>query len=331
MLQTHRAIIAKMDEVKKEVDTQYPGCKSWPAYLATKNDGGKLQSEKKHVIVVEMPAEILSRIEQDKPKLVRDTELVFGCPNDRSNEFANCIYKTIDSKLNDEGTEKKIIATIRQYHKVLHAKHSMLSEILLSKVKSSGFGTECAHIEEKYCIALVVPYKGLIPISEQPFPPTINGYPTDVWEGEVLPSYHPASHQSQRPLRMGSSFGVTYLVNRGPRYTYSTNWSTIGPFIRHNNKTYILSVGHSTFDFQNDLNTIIQLTENAGMICSQPEFGNKFGIVVRRCFNWKEKEDAALIEITDATMEPTTGYFPDTTDSFESKYLDNRTNETRRQ
>ena len=324
MLQIHKASITEMHEVKKEVDTQYLGCKSWPAYLATDSDGAKLQTEKKHVIVVELPAEIISRIEQDKPKLVRDTELVIKCPNDRSNEFAKCMHKTIYSKLNDENTEKKIIATIRKYRKVLHAKFSKLSEILLSKVKSRGFGKECANIEEKYCIALVVPYKGLIPISERPFPPTINGYPTDVWEGEVLPSYHPASHQSQRPLRMGSSLGVTYKVQRGPIDIPETTWLTIGPFIKLNKKTYILSVGHCTFDAENNLNTIIPLTTNAGMTCSQPMFGREFGTVVLRCFNWGEREDAALIEITDATMEPTTGYFPDTTDSFDSKCLDNR-------
>ena len=315
MLQIHKAYITKMNLQKMQVDMHYPGCKSWPAYLATDDNGGKLQTERKHVIVVELPAEMISRIRGDKPKPIRHIELVFRCRKDSSIEFANCIYKTSDSKLNDEATEKKIIATIRKYSNVLHAKYSKLSEIRLSKVKSSGFGTERAIIDEKYCIALIVPYKGLIPIFEEPFPPTINGYPTDVWEGEVLPSYHPASHQVLHPLRMGSSFGIIPHLGQ-------EKLLTIGPFIKHNNSTCILSVGHGTV---NNINTDIDLnTPIADTPCSQPMFqiANRFGIVVRRVLHFQNFEDAALIEIVDANMEPLGGYFPDTRDSFDSKYLD---------
>ena len=322
MLQINRAILKEMNEVKKEVDTIYLGYESWPAYLATDNDGGKLQTKRKHVFVVELPADIISHIKQNKPKPVRDIELVFRCPNDRSIEFANCIYETSDSKMNDKDTEKKIIATIRNNCNVLHAQYSKLSEIRLSKVKSSGFGTENAYMEEKYCIALVVPNKGLIPISERPFPPTINGFPTDVWEGEVFPLYHALSHQILHPLRMGSSFSIKDTAD-------DERIVTVGPLISHNARTYILSVAHGTFDTTLKKNQNLKLdpsTNVTGISCFQPNSNVEkvpFGIVVKRCFDRSYRQDAALIEITKPSMGPTTGEFPDTRDPFGSKCLDN--------
>ena len=327
-----------MNEMKKEVDSLYPTGESWAAYLAADNDGENVKLDRKRVFVVELPVETKTHIEQDKPKLVKDTELLFRCPKDRSNEFNICINRTIESKLSEEVTEKRIIATIRKNSELLHGKYSKLSEIRLSKVKSSGFGTGCANLEDKYCIALVVPYKGLIPVNERPFPRTINGYPTDVWEGEDLPFYDTSSHQCFQPLCQGASFEIQhrtikrYDQHNAPQYNYLGQLLTIGPFLQHRSRTYILTVAHGTLDRGLLKKTKFYATDNLAneeTRCFQPKEdsrkSNRFGNVVRRCLDWcnRDRSDAALIEITNLAMVPTTGDFPDKLDLC--KWLDKRT------
>lgn len=314
----------------KEIKKLYRNAKSWQAWKAKPTKGTEASSDKNRVFVVEFPDE-KPCTEQGEQEAIPGAELVFRCPDDRSNKLAVCINKTIKSRLKDKSTVKEIIASIKQHRKNLHEQHTKLSEIRLSKVKSSGFGTKQAKLEDKYCIALVVPYKGFIPVSEDIFPSTIDGFPTDVWDGEVSPLYHPASHQAFSHLRMGASIEIIRDTTRQDK----SKTVTIGPFIKYKDKdgnytTNILSVAHSTVDDW-ETDTIDHLedvnAEQSNIRCYQPKASSSidepplplFGKVVRRKYDWKECVDAALIKITNQDKIPTGGHFPDTADSFKSK------------
>lgn len=311
----------------KEIKKLFRTDKSWQAWLVKPHMGIDSSTDNKLVFVVEFPNG-KPNLEQGERDALPGTELEFRCPNDRSNELAVCIDKTIKSTLNDTDTELKIISAIKENREQLHKNHSKLSEIRLSKVKSSGFGTKNAKIKDMYCIALVVPYKGLIPVDEDKFPPTINDFPTDVWEGQISPLYHPASHQALSQLLMGASIEIRTDAENN----YCT-YCTIGPLIQHKakgetKKTYILSVAHGTVK-ECEIETIIEPVENLtdtqsnNMLCYQPNSSvdeSPFGKVVKRVLAWNKWDrwiDAALIEITNQDKIPTGGYFPDSEDSFE--------------
>lgn len=306
----------------KEIKKLFRTAKSWQVKPVKPHMGIDSSTDNKLVFVVEFPNG-KPNLEQGERDAIPGTELEFRCPNDRSNELAVCIDKTMKSTLNDTDTELEIISAIKENREQLHKNHSKLSEIRLSKVKSSGFGTKDAKIEDKYCIALVVPYKGLIPVDEEKFPPTIDGFPTDVWEGQVSPLYHPASHQALSPLLMGASIEI--------RTDAIIRCVTIGPLIQHKakgetRKTYILSVAHGTVE---DWETTkiepmenLLATQSNNILCYQPKASHindeqLFGKVVRRVFAWNRWIDAALIEITNQDKIPTGGNFPDSEDSFE--------------
>lgn len=307
-----------LKEIKKLFRTE----KSWQARIVKSHMGIDSSTDNKLVFVVEFPNG-KPNLEQGEREAIPGTELEFRCPNDRSNELAVCIDRTMKSPFNDTDKELKISSAIKENREKLHKNHSKLSEIRLSKVKSSGFGTQDAKIEEKYCIALVVPYKGLIPVDEDEFPPEINGFPTDVWEGQVLPLYHPASHQALSHLIIGASIEI--------KTNATTRCVTIGPFIQHKakdetKKTYILSVAHGTVeDYKTTIIEPVETltdTQSNNMRCYQPKASPindepLFGKVVKRVLAWDKWIDAALIEITNQDKIPTGGYFPDSEDSFE--------------
>lgn len=314
-------------DIHTEIRKLYRNARSWQAWKAKTTKGTEVSIDKNEVFVVEFPDEKPCN-EQSKHEAIPGTELVFRCPADRSNELAVCIDKTIKSKFKDKSTEEEIITSIKRHRKNLHEKHTNLSEIRLSKVKSRGYGTKQAKLEYKYCIVLVVSYKGLIPLGEEPFPSTIDGFPTDVWEGKVTPLYHPASHQAFSDLRMGASIEIIRDTNRQDK----SRTVTIGPFIKHKDKdgnetTNILSVAHSTVDNW-ETDTIVHLedvnAEQSNICCFQPTASSSndepFGKIVRRKYDFKEYKDAALIKITNQDKMPTGGDFPDTEDSFEMFY-----------
>lgn len=75
---------------------------------------------------------------------------------------------------------KKVLGSVA---KSLFKKHSTLTMVCPSEIKSEGFITGTANLQAIYCIQLFCKQKGVIPIGEFHFPLKVNGIPIDVLEG----------------------------------------------------------------------------------------------------------------------------------------------------
>ena len=119
-------------------------------------------------------------------------------------------------------------------------KHSNLTWITMSGIKSTGFGNPFPSMTATICAALYVQIKGFIPIEEDPFEPILDRYPIDVREGVFRLCGSPTDlHQH---VRMGCALDSGFGTQQG----------TIGPFCRFDNDpcTYLLTSAHVLLDPQ---------------------------------------------------------------------------------
>ncbi|XP_060554834.1 uncharacterized protein LOC132715783 isoform X3 [Ruditapes philippinarum] len=136
-------------------------------------------------------------------------------------------------------TEMAVIkAFIKKNARRLMQKHSNLTKISPSCMRSSGYQTTAAHMENIPCIALYVQIKGLVPFNEEPFDRTITDMPFDVREGVFTLCGKPDDlHQN---VKMGCE------IDSG----YGTDQGTVGPFVQLENysDTYFLTSAHVALD-----------------------------------------------------------------------------------
>ena len=132
----------------------------------------------------------------------------------------------------DEKNEdmKDIDEVINKHCKSLYFKHSNLESIISSKVKTTSNG---AIINHTACIVFLCKMKGYIPLGEDEFPREIEGIPTDVRDGLVIPS---GCDEFNDPLGMGCRVGKKGL----------TNWCSVGIFTKNSDgKVGFISTAHT--------------------------------------------------------------------------------------
>ncbi|XP_060554495.1 uncharacterized protein LOC132715507 isoform X2 [Ruditapes philippinarum] len=131
-----------------------------------------------------------------------------------------------------------IKAFIKKNARRLMQKHSNITKISPSCVRSSGYQTRAALMENIPCIALYVQIKGLIPFNEESFDRTIMDIPFDVREGVFTLCGRPDDlHQN---VKMGCEIDSGYGTDKG----------TVGPFVQleHYMNTYFLTSAHVALD-----------------------------------------------------------------------------------
>jgi hypothetical protein len=105
-------------------------------------------------------------------------------------------------------------------------KHKNLNVILPSLMKSVGYMTEEHDVRIKPCIALYVSVKGCIPLNETEFEKEIDGFPTDVLEGE-FETYIGGPNHYHDHLKMGVAIHANILIGD------EIFGGTLGGFIEH--------------------------------------------------------------------------------------------------
>lgn len=127
----------------------------------------------------------------------------------------------------------------------LMKKHSNITMISESWIRSVGFGTDKAVLHEQPCIVLYTHIKGLIPLSEEPFPTELNGFPVDVREAVFRPLGGPNEYHDH--IKMGCAIRNGDILGQ-------CSIGTIGGFIQH--PSYGLCCTTSAHVLLGDLNTI---------------------------------------------------------------------------
>jgi hypothetical protein len=128
---------------------------------------------------------------------------------------------------------------VKSKAKHLMEKHTNLTWVTVSVIKSSGLDMDDQRMVKLPCIALYVQIKGLIPIDEDPFEQFLDGYPTDVREG-VFSLYGLPTEDFHQHIRMGCALDSGFGTKQG----------TVGPFLKYPTDlhTYLLTSAHVLLD-----------------------------------------------------------------------------------
>ncbi|XP_060573104.1 uncharacterized protein LOC132731021 [Ruditapes philippinarum] len=150
--------------------------------------------------------------------------------NDYSSEGEIVAVKEMESDTSDIQSSDAVLENIRKCVNKnaddLLQKHSNLNVILPSLMKSVGYTSGKHDIKIKPCIALYVSVKGYIPLNETPFEKEIDGFPTDVLEGEFEP-FIGGPNQYHEHLKMGVAIHANVLIGD------TILGGTLGGFINH--------------------------------------------------------------------------------------------------
>ncbi|XP_060607200.1 uncharacterized protein LOC132759453 [Ruditapes philippinarum] len=197
-------------------------------------------------------------------------------------------------------------------------KHSNLNVILPSLMKSVGYMSDKQEheIKIKPCIALYVSVKGYIPLNETPFEKEIDGFPTDVLEGEFEPFIGGPNHYHEH-LKMGVAIHAN--VSIGDKIL----GGTLGGFINHSVHGLCgITSAHVVYD-----SAELARVKNAKELSLiktvyQPinECMSAFGEVVLAIYNEGTESESgmevALISIKD--RQPKDGSFPEALNELEA-------------
>jgi hypothetical protein len=117
-----------------------------------------------------------------------------------------------------------------RHSKDLMNKHKNITAILPCVIKSKGFGTPDEHdLLEVLCISIHVKKKvsELIPLDEEPIPEFVDGFPTDVVQGESR-IFGNGPNDYHRNLKIGSAIHAEVKNDKG-----GILGGTLGCFVRH--------------------------------------------------------------------------------------------------
>ncbi|XP_060585530.1 uncharacterized protein LOC132741399, partial [Ruditapes philippinarum] len=129
------------------------------------------------------------------------------------NQYENEIFEKLRKCINNNADD-------------LLKRHSNINVILPSLIKSVGYKTNEHNIKIEPCIALYVTVKGCIPLQEKPFQKNIDGFRTDVLEGEYEP-FIKGPNEYHEYLRTGLAIHANVLDGDG------ISGGTLGGFIDH--------------------------------------------------------------------------------------------------
>ena len=224
------------------------------------------------------------------------------------------IYKAEQSHEYETAEMQKIIAFVKSNARRMMQRHSNLTKVSASLVKSSKVG----RIEHTPCIALYVHIKGLVPFNEEAFDRTITEFPIDVREGVFTLCGKPDELHEQ--VQMGC------IIDSG----YGTSQGTVGPFVQLQNhkETYFLTSAHVTLN-KRQMETLVKGQGGciyygiSGNKTFQPPESKSVKALNRRYHLgtvelavYKEGDETeagtelALVQIS-KNREPVYGFFPD--------------------
>ena len=115
---------------------------------------------------------------------------------------------------------------INRHSSWLFERHSNLNAISASPVKSKHGGKV---LEDTICIVLICAEKKAVPCGEDAFPTSLEGIPTDVWEGTVQFTAVYSPEQRHDPLVIGTSEG------RQDDDPNDCSYGTLGGFVQDRN------------------------------------------------------------------------------------------------
>jgi hypothetical protein len=183
-------------------------------------------------------------------------------------------------------------------------------------MKSVGYTSGKHDIKIKPCIALYVSVKGYIPLNETPFEKEIDGFPTDVLEGEFEP-FIGGPNQYHEHLKMGVAIHANVLIGD------TILGGTLGGFINHSVHGLCgITSAHVVYD-----SAELARVKNAKELSLiktvyQPinECMSAFGEVVLAIYNEGSESESgmevALIRIKD--RQPKDGSFPEAFNNLEA-------------
>lgn len=183
----------------------------------------------------------------------------------------------------------------------LLAKHSNITLLTISGIKSRGFSGSKHLITVTPCVVVYCKVKGIVPFGEPIFPETIAGYPVDVREGTCSFASNPAGLQLGQkigPLRTLFAFG------------------TLGGFVDlpESNTTGFITCAHvvCSHDILQRGNVQTYIQNNCIEISDKSiDSTESIGVVRKAVFRYGQDTqvsiDAALVEIT--SRNPTDGEF----------------------
>ncbi|XP_053373205.1 uncharacterized protein LOC123532812 [Mercenaria mercenaria] len=214
----------------------------------------------------------------------------------------------------------KAVTRMKRHSQGLMKRHSNITRISVSWIKSSRYGREDAKMTNEVCISLYVPRKGIIPINEKPFPKILNGFPVDVREGICVPFLGP--HDVHESVKMGCAIS-------GQSFAEQSNIGTIGGFIESENEIYCLTSAHvfaqnpNLKDLQSNGTWIAASDDNPLNNVYQPSPPSEpFGTLVRAVFTegggGNAGVDAAVIHVR--KRFPNSGIFPDAANDREAGF-----------
>ncbi|XP_053389969.1 uncharacterized protein LOC128552915 isoform X2 [Mercenaria mercenaria] len=180
--------------------------------------------------------------------------------------------------------------------------HKNLSVMSASLLKSEKFGTSLEKVSQQVCIVLLVPVKGLIPLSEEAFPKFIVNFPVDVREGNFRYKFGGKPNDRHESLKMGCAI-------------HGDEPGTLGGFLDHNEHGICcLTVAHVMLNVPKMKRTFPgQYIPESSELCYQPEPPNAFGYLIKAiAIEGNEDKpgiDVALVKIDERI--PLSGRFPD--------------------
>lgn len=209
---------------------------------------------------------------------------------------------------------------VNKHAKSFTKKHSNITMMSVSWMKSKGFGTPEESIEQLPCIALYVHIKGMIPIAEDPFPVNVENFPVDVREA-TFTFLHGGPCEYHEKLKMGCAIGSSMQNADGHFLT-----GTLGGFVDHpEHGVCCITCGHVLYSPMGGLrgfeNGVRDFGDHEHVAVYQPiskgspEFGIVKKVVYREGGNGTAGVDVALVKIFHRI--PINGDFP-----FSIKYPD---------
>lgn len=221
----------------------------------------------------------------------------------RSSENRDVIYKEVETNTRiDIDVMKLMKKAINKNSEFLRENHSNITMITGSPYRSIGYKKGAHSVEKENCIVILVPVKGVIPLGENIFPKTIDGFKTDVREVVIKLLTGGKPHEIHEYLKIGCAIG---------RNAKDGSIGTLGGFVYHPDHGLCgLTCAHVLLN-ETEI-TRGPMAEELG--CLQPyPFGKQFGKLVDYRFqnNGDEKAgiDIALIKIDE--RHPVNGDFCD--------------------
>ncbi|XP_053373189.1 uncharacterized protein LOC123532803 [Mercenaria mercenaria] len=216
----------------------------------------------------------------------------------------------------------KAVRRMKRHSQGLMKRHSNITRISVSWIKSTRYGLADAAMTNEVCISLYVPKKGLIPIDEEPFPKILNGFSVDVREGICVPFL--GSHDVHDTVKMGCAIS-------GQSFAGQSNIGTLGGFIEIENEIYCLTCAH-VFAQNPNLKNLqrngiwaakFPVDDNSVNYVYQPTPPSEpFGTLVRAVFieggDGTTGVDAAVIHVR--KRFPNSGIFPDAANDREAGF-----------